>query len=361
MKNELEVYIQEIEFPQTDSSGKLEKIKEIQKYTTSQNLSVYFATDIAYMNATKGLPSSGMLVTIKHVQHSITYFVPTTKNNEKYIDFCKISFLNQIKALRHAASVCKVDSRYSHNHDYMYHKIGGVLVNPGSIEEIDFNIRRRTATRLKRPETEAMHVGLEIEFYSNNNSQLLVNEIARRKLHKKMRVMSDGSIMPPSHRPNGMELCVLTTEESYPETLSEIDKLLEFMDAGVNLSCGLHVHLDARFRDYRKMYGNLIKAQELLFKIADSSRVGNQYCQFVTDPNWDTVSRSHYNAISRASYDKHRTIEIRIHEGTTNVKIIESWIKLLLKIANYDKEIVSADLETVFSEEMNQYLNEKVS
>jgi hypothetical protein len=88
--------------------------------------------------------------------------------------------------------------------------------------------------------------------------------------------------------------------------------------------------------DLKKTFANLVSMQSLLFALADDRRRENQYCQPVHTTDFDKVdSESHYAAISRFSYHKHKTIEVRIHESTTNLDVVEKWMRLLKTIGDY--------------------------
>jgi hypothetical protein len=109
-------------------------------------------------------------------------------------------------------------------------------------------------------------------------------------------------------------------------------------DAKVNDTCGLHVHLDARKRDRELMFSNLVRSISVLYSMVPETRYRSTFCKPNTE---DRLSRcggsDRYWGINPCSYDKHKTIEVRLHSGTVNSVKINHWIDLLSAIA-YDKK-----------------------
>jgi hypothetical protein len=98
-----------------------------------------------------------------------------------------------------------------------------------------------------------------------------------------------------------------------------------------------------------------------------SSRKSNRYCRVQTDPDFSTQARDRYVGINPVSYDKHKTIEVRIHSGSINSEKINNWIKLLVSIA--DAEYVSESPKTLagvaykfdLSKALVAYIQERVN
>lgn len=77
------------------------------------------------------------------------------------------------------------------------------------------------------------------------------------------------------------------------------------------------------------------------------SRVKNGYCipEKVYESFDESTGDERYCGINKTAYDKHETIEVRIHSGSLNAEKINNWIKLLVKIANRPvADIASAQL-----------------
>lgn len=143
-------------------------------------------------------------------------------------------------------------------------------------------------------------------------------------------------------------------------------------DAGakVNKTCGLHVHIGAvGLTD--EQYINIFKNYKMLEVIidsfmAESRRGGNatyahslRYKNFDNCISKDDVTRklggSRYYKVNPMSFQRHGTVEFRQHQGTTNYKKIEMWVKFCAKLVNYSKENVLT--ETVQNVDDIPFLN----
>lgn len=358
MKQDLTVHIEEIDLPGLDNvQARLNKILEMSRYAKNPStLNAEFNHLESMANFTKKKIVK-IIVSLGRVTRSFIVIDP--ENLEKHVEYCKLEFLNKFGHYRRDQKMLKQKLCHTPQTGYPYTKSGDVLTSPETFYNISCDIARDHVRRPKHPTTEDRHIGIEIEMVSPFDIDHLVRLIAQKKWHKHMRVMTDRSVEPHSNCPFTMELCVLMNENTYQETFKQIQELLELMKAEVNDTCGFHVHLDARKRNVRLMYHNLVNAQALLFKIAHPLRQSNRYCRHVFSPDWDAADGNHYNAISRISYEKHRTIEIRIHEGTVDPNEMKNWIKLLLKIANYDKPLLMEEVETILDEGDKLYVKSK--
>ena len=88
----------------------------------------------------------------------------------------------------------------------------------------------------------------------------------------------------------------------------------------------------------RIVFKNLVNAQPILFAINPDNRLNNDYCLPLLD--YDAWDQERWGVNLQAYYE-HKTIEVRIHEGTIDSKIINKWIELLLNIKNKDTVIDS--------------------
>lgn len=136
----------------------------------------------------------------------------------------------------------------------------------------------------------------------------------------------------------GHELAIVATAKAMPEVIRKVCAVLEEHDAYVNKTCGLHVHLDAREQDEKRMFGNLVKSQNLLYSMVPVSRHKNNYCRPNDCGLLMTKYQGRYWGINPASYTEHKTIEVRLHSGTVNAAKIINWVSLLSRIA-YAKRI----------------------
>ena len=171
------------------------------------------------------------------------------------------------------------------------------------------------------------------------------------KLHD-IQVKSDGSIDYDSS-------CEIPVEVTFTCSINNLEKIdrvcavLNKLDAKVDDSCGLHVHIDMRNLTKSVMMEEthrLINALPVLTRLVPKSRRSNTYCQ----NNKGKISQNdRYYMINYTAYSKFKTIECRLHSGTTNAKKIKNWCILLHKISksdsfddlNYEKieEMISDD------------------
>lgn len=245
--------------------------------------------------------------------------------------------------------------------------------DPGSILD-DLESRRiRLVSNDKSPETPDRHIGVEIEFVSSHGSRAIKLAFVKAGLAAHVTYHTDGSVRgnnssecPGDHdcsceheggplcdegscscydscecgtcdgscqeSEGGHEICVLATETEIESVIEKVCAVLnDRLDASVNTSCGLHVHLDQRRKVALKAYSRLVKAIPVLASVVPSSRLDNQYCTLNRDADSMNVT-GRYWAINPKSLDKHRTIEVRLHSGTTDPVKIISWIRLIRHI-----------------------------
>ena len=214
-----------------------------------------------------------------------------------------------------------------------FSKVGKVYTKPNQIKSW-FDARCIDLIRqTKKPILDnANYVGIEIECFTNLSRSELDNKLVEAKLQSNVQLVSDGSLRNGRGEP--IEIRVLATENRIEDVIRRLYTVLHAHDFNVNTTCGLHVHLDMRNRDERKCFKSLFNCQDLLFKAVDSSRVGNEYCRKVPESFEDTQRLGHYAAISTKAYSKHQTIELRMHEGTTDVDKVVNWYKMLIAIAD---------------------------
>jgi hypothetical protein len=106
----------------------------------------------------------------------------------------------------------------------------------------------------------------------------------------------------------------------------------------VNHTCGLHVHFDCRHisksmvETIGQRVANAVPALKLMLP---KSRQKNEYCETtINDINTDESRHytARYSFVNLMSYNRHCTLEIRGHSGTTDATKIINWICILRKI-----------------------------
>lgn len=305
-------------------------------------------------------------ITITKGELSMTY--KTDKVNDKIIHYYKCLFVHNYLQRKKSNQKEKISFR-DLSDGLRLVKHDGVFKESGSIVRMLEERNYKGLFKLKKPITGENHIGLEIELISPMSTEDVGRYLAKTPLAKCIRIMSDSSIRTSDNFDDEytMEMCLLLTEKNYELMLDKVGDVLAHIEAYTNDSCGLHVHLDARQRSPMDMYHKLVNMQDVLFKIADPNRRLNRYCRPVTNSRWEESEYNHYAAINRAAYDKYRTIEVRIHEGTINITEIKKWIKLLINIVNspiiqltspaVDSD--SPEYKNVFDNETLTYLKEK--
>jgi len=202
----------------------------------------------------------------------------------------------------------------------------------------------------KRPLNNLNHVGIEIEFLAPVDRNILIHKLMRSTFAHHIQIKADGSVY--SNRSDdlyGHELCVLAEEGIISTVLFKVCEFLRSIGATVNNRCGLHVHLDMRNRDHFKVFHNLVAVQDVLFAMQPASRKRSMYCSPNTSSDFAQAQRV-YNrtAINPCSMRKYKTLEVRLHAGTTNFEKINNWIQLLLLITR-KRNTLSSSVSTLQS------------
>lgn len=159
-----------------------------------------------------------------------------------------------------------------------------------------------------------------------------LRRMLKMKKIKYVTVKDDGSIVPAdSDEQFPVEITVLTKTTDY-KNLRQVCEFLSELGAKVNKTCGLHVHMDARHMT-RELMETVAKKFEralpVLTAMVPESRRTSNYC-------FNRVSRNsddRYCAINTTAYDKYKTIEIRLHSGTTDFTKISNWCNFLTAIS----------------------------
>jgi hypothetical protein len=184
----------------------------------------------------------------------------------------------------------------------------------------------------KYPVTRHNYVGIEIEcFYPIQYYSDIRKSIIKAGLEYNVSITEDSSITPPyiaSINYIGREFKLIGIQSEIKSIVKSFCDILSKYKADTNETCGLHIHLDMRNRDVLKCFDRLIKVQPVLFQMMPSSRRYNNYCR----PTRSNGGRDHYDAINRGAMSQHKTIEVRMHNGTTSAKEIINFIDILTHV-----------------------------
>jgi hypothetical protein len=157
--------------------------------------------------------------------------------------------------------------------------------------------------------------------------------------HTKM----DGSIRKPKDDTGArqwipVEITIMSRAGTEMNNIKTLCNALKKLDARLNRSSGMHLHLDCRHMNDTKaeqVGERLLRALPLLAAMQHPLRRENSYCK-MTKNNITDSRDSRYCAINMYSMRERRTIEIRLHSGTTSADKIIHWAKLLHAIKETD-------------------------
>ncbi len=273
-------------------------------------------------------------VSFKHKKSDIVETV--LLNNKPTPKDLKEGFQKVIKKLKEK----KLKSRemiktYKEFYGYKMLLVGGVHQVENTVLTAEQKSTKNSIASYKKPSTDKRYIGVELEFNyreSGDERTDIAEQIAKYKLGKYCNLTTDGSC--------GHELRILLPEDNFIIPLRKIVNIIKGLNFKVNDKCGLHVHLDMRTRDVNKCYTNLVSVQDLMFKLVPEKRRNNEFCR----PNNTTSFREaveheggrRYWYVNHQAYSAHKTLEVRLHQGSLSAVEIINWVKLLLKVVNYD-------------------------
>jgi hypothetical protein len=215
-----------------------------------------------------------------------------------------------------------------------YKTYGGSFLEGGQILEIAKMPYWNDPTKPKVPRSKnRTYIGVELEFLDHGRHQQrdIVEAFRKAELGKFVCVGRDGSC--------GWEVRVLLPEDDWIKPLENILNVIVGMGFPVDDRCGTHVHLDMRKRDIKRVYRNFFFTQGFLRRLITKSRKRNSYCKMNHNEHYTAEERDRYLGINTQAYNKYGTIEIRMHHGTLDIKELGPWIKLLLRVVNYQGEL----------------------
>lgn len=205
-------------------------------------------------------------------------------------------------------------------------------------------------------------ISCELEILNTESSWASrVEDVCRKRSHS---VVEDGSISDES----GFE--INTSPAQGDVFITHIEELCDALDhhgATVDISCGYHVHVDARdfgYWDIRRLCKLYAKIEDGLFQCVSRSRRTSDYCQscgerylemtrgrnakemfaktvYSADAKCLRSRKGHkhdsarYAALNLHSWLYRGTIECRMHQGTTNAKKVWLWGTLWAGILDY--------------------------
>ncbi len=180
--------------------------------------------------------------------------------------------------------------------------------------------------------SKADYVGIELECYVKSREAVTK---ALFPFHKNLSIVGDGSISPPSGFED-VEVRVIAKKSELREILFPVLDVIKANEGGTNKSCGTHVHFDMGRKekdDVSRCYVNLFMVQDILLAMMPAERRASSYCKKCVYIEYEQQARhSRYSLINSAAYNKHRTLEVRLHDGTLDGEELVKWIGLIHSI-----------------------------
>lgn len=249
--------------------------------------------------------------------------------------------LAKVKDVRSTNRKMKADTKQFDGANYSI--VGGVFEKANLINEVGKHTTTNDPYAHKKPRhANKNYIGVEIEFNTIRgiDQEHIATKLKDAGLARYINVTTDGSC--------GWEVRVLLPEDNYIEPLIKIMEVIKDMGHTVDQRCGAHVHFDMRNRDIKTVYENLFKTQKFLRKFLTRNRKRNRFCQVNKAETFDKQFSigDRYYALNVQSYSKHKTLEVRMHQGTLNPKELLPWIQLLLRIVNY-KAVIPTKVNTL--------------
>lgn len=243
------------------------------------------------------------------------------------------------------------------------------VFTPNSLRTAIESRRARLVFLSKSPKTEERHISVEIEFGCKKDRSQLGIALLSAGVADYVELKSDGSVkdLGPGYYPHEIAVCVPVSKRN--EIISSVLKVLNESGAKVNKTCGLHVHLDMRGYDHTKAFSNLVSAQTILYQMIPASRRDNTYCKKTVNKSfaYHRNSSNRYQGINPCSFRKYRTIEVRLHSGTTDFTKITNFMDILSAVAYNETKIMRASSTVAgfvkqhkLSEQIKQYIDSRI-
>lgn len=168
------------------------------------------------------------------------------------------------------------------------------------------------------------------------------------------KIVSDASVGGDVD-PNEVVSPVLNVNTNGMTTLKNAIKSLDAVGARVNSTCGLHVHIGAESltgEQYVNVFKNYQKLERLIDSFMSPSRRGNcrwaaslldkdfSNCHNNQDVRRNVFYGDRYYKVNAESYTRHKTIEFRQHQGSTNFTKISMWVKFCAKLVSWSRSNV---------------------
>lgn len=171
-------------------------------------------------------------------------------------------------------------------------------------------------------------------------------------LHTSWSAVHDGSV-------NGAEVVspILTAERL--NDAQAVTRALLAAGGKVDRTTGYHVHIGARAIGFNTL-GNFVQnwytAHDAIGALVAKSRLNNQYCKVLTPEqasrnaervrggNISDIHGDRYQSLNLMSFDRHGTVEVRLHQGTLNGRKAVAWAEFIASLIDYSANNLLADV-----------------
>lgn len=191
--------------------------------------------------------------------------------------------------------------------------------------------------KAKVPYDKSNYVGVEIELICKVSREVLDGLFVAARLASHVHIKTDSSIRQEKDNEITHEITLIGKQQDINNIITRVCAVLNSKEVGayVNDSCGLHVHIDMRHRTYPVCFRNFVHALPVLAAMVPAGRTQSQYCKLNKYSEYDSPEcgdRRH--AINPVSFRDHKTLEIRLHSGSTNAVKLNNWVNILTAIAD---------------------------
>lgn len=245
----------------------------------------------------------------------------------------------------------------------------------------------RSERSSERATRRAFTMGVEIECFGIVKSE--VREALQRKgvlsietgydhndQKKAYKLGHDGSI-------TGLNSCeVVSPILKNLKSLKVVCDTINEHGARVNRSCGLHIHLGAdqlTLDQWVRVIKNYARIEPIIDTfMAESRRANNNcYCKSIVEAadrlsdigSFQQIESAfrcdRYHKVNVMSFRRHKTIEFRQHQGTTDFAKIKMWAEFLMALVNYSIdhealiEATTIDGLPFLTKAQKQYFNDR--
>ena len=224
--------------------------------------------------------------------------------------------------------------------------------------EIDFIFAEFAKAQIGDFDFSKLTFGIEIECYNCVRTDLIYEaHLNGLEIHSEAynhadnsryyKIVSDGSLT--GNDTNEVVSPILNGENGL-QSLRTLCNALAAVNARVNKSCGLHVHIGAANisdEHYCRIFRNYQAIETAIDTFMALSRRSDNayYCKSLRrfDFNGCTtkgdIARAlgyrRYFKVNAEAYNRHHTVEFRQHQGTTDYEKISHWVKFLAALVQY--------------------------